>query len=135
MYSIPYFTYIIRHNHEIKTIKGVLNELPDSTFIYMPTSNDISKVWDGIHFSTVFNMMMNTNPYQLLDLFISGSTSYIYDSTHTLTLTFSQKVPILGGLYQIDCENTNTENAGDSSESSGEGGGTFNNWGFLDPIQ
>ena len=126
---------LIRHNHEIKTIQGTIDELPESSCVYLPTRDDLDQSWDGITLAQVFTMMMSSNPKKLLDLIVIGYTSFQYDTTHTVTINFHQKVPVLGEKYIINCIDTLTETAGQDSENSGGGGGTFSNWGFRDPIQ
>lgn len=126
---------LIRHKHEIRKLTGAFSE--EGKFAYLPTEADLSQGFnlDGVPERTL-GAYLDKHPNVGFLLMAKGETTIFGANTSHTSVRFSNRIPIAGEQYTFNCVNSYTEDAG-SSEGGGGGasGGTFNGWGFVDPIQ
>ena len=126
---------LVRHRHEIQKLMGSFED-DNEVFAYLPTNEDLSFRFDlsadGVPEKSLYDYI-ESHPAFGFRLMIDG-TGTIHGNYGSVQVKFSRKLPIIGEDYVFNCINSFTEYAGTGSEG-GSGHGSFNGWGYVDPIQ
>lgn len=132
---------LVRHNHEIKKITGSFST--EGQFAYLPTEEDLFVTTINIPGAsqglTVIQHLLKQNAdkeyvnlHEIFEMFYRGWYEVTGNAGSKQKIYFSNKLPIAGVPYTIDCQNTYTEYTGTGSEGGG-GSTSIETYGLLDP--